>query len=89
MGTQPPSDFTELATELIRASAEKDFPAVAEVLVYPDPERVDVFVYIHTPAAHLSLVGSYRGLYLPDDPYGAQREPSVSQIAQILEEVAR
>jgi hypothetical protein len=62
---------------------------VAEVLAYLDPQRVDVFVYIDTLSAHLSLVGAYRGLYLPEDRYGTQREPSVSQIAQILEEVAR
>jgi hypothetical protein len=48
-----------------------------------------VFVYIHTPTAHLSFVGNYRGLYLPDDPYEAQREPSISQVAEILAEVAR
>ena len=89
MATNPPVDYNQLATELVRTCAERDVHAMAEVLEYLNPERVDVFVYIHTPAAHLSLVGSYRGLYLPEDPYGAQREPSISQVAQILEEVAR
>jgi hypothetical protein len=70
VATDPPVNFTALATELVRACAERDIFAVAEVLVYLDSERVDVFVYIHTPSAHLSLVGSYRGLCLPEDPYG-------------------
>jgi hypothetical protein len=89
MSTQPPVNFTELATKLVRACAEQDLLAMAEVLEHLDPERVDVFVYIHTPSAHLSLVGSYQGLYLPKDPYAIQRWPSISQIAPILEEVAR
>jgi hypothetical protein len=89
MATNPPVDYTALATKLVRACAERDFTAIAEVLTYLDPARVDVFVYIHTPTTHLSLVGSYRSLYLPGDPHAIQREPSVSQIAQVLAEVSR
>jgi hypothetical protein len=89
MATPPPVDFTAFATKLVRACAERDLFAVAEVLAYLTPERVDVFVYIHTPTAHLSLVGSYRSLYLPEDPHAIQREPSVAQIARVLAGVSR
>jgi hypothetical protein len=62
---------------------------MAEVLTYLDPARVDVFVYIHGANAHLSIVGGYRSLYLPEDPHAIQREPSVSQIARVLAGVSR
>jgi hypothetical protein len=89
MCTLPPVDFTALATRLVIACAEQDVHTIAKVLEHLDPEPVDVFGYVHTPAAHLSPVGSYRGLYLPDDPYGVQQEPTISQVAAILEEVAK
>ena len=89
MTTSPPADYNQLATELVRACAERDVHALAEVLEYLDPERVDIFVYIHTQTAHLRLMGNYRGLYRPAAPSGVQREPSMSQVAQVLEEVAR
>ena len=65
MATNPPVDYTALATKLVRTSAERDFVAMAEVLTYLDPPRVDVFVYLHEGNAHLSLVGSYRSLLKP------------------------
>lgn len=89
MPTNPPVDYIELATRLVIACERQDVHTIAEVLEHLDPEPVDVFVYIHTPSAHLSLVGSYRGLYLPDDPYGVQAEPSIEQVALILAEVAK
>ncbi|HZA22338.1 MAG TPA: hypothetical protein VFA32_07000, partial [Dehalococcoidia bacterium] len=82
-------DFTALATKLVTACTEQDLISIAEVLVYLDLERVDVFVYIHTPSAHLSIVGSYRSLYLPEDPHAIQREPGMEQIARVLAEVGR
>jgi hypothetical protein len=87
--TIPQVDFTALVTRLVIACAEQDVHVIAEVLEYLDPEPVDVFIYVHTPAAHLSLVGTYRGLYLPYEPYAVQAEPTVAQVAQILKEVAK
>ncbi|HZA24552.1 MAG TPA: hypothetical protein VFA32_18465 [Dehalococcoidia bacterium] len=89
MATHPLGDFTALATRLVSSCAERDFISMAERLLYLDPAHVDVFVYIHTPTAHLSIVGGYRSLYPPEDPHAIQREPSASQIAQVLAEVAR
>ena len=85
----PPLDFTALATRLVRACAERDLPAIAEVLFYLDPAHVDLFVYIRVPNVHLSIVGNFRTLYRPEDPHAIQREPSIAQIAQLMEEVAR
>ena len=48
MATNPPVDYTALATKLVSACAERDFISMAEVLAYLDPQRVDVSVYIHT-----------------------------------------
>jgi hypothetical protein len=60
MATPPPSDFNELATELIRASAGKDFLALAEILTYLDPTRIDVVVFIRGANAYLNFVGAFR-----------------------------
>ena len=87
--SQPPVDFTELAERLVRASTGRNFAAIAEVLTYLDPAHVDLFVYIRAPNVHLSIVGNFRTLYPPEDPHAIQREPSASQIAQVLAEVAR
>ena len=87
--SQPPVGYTALAEKIVSACTERDFITMAEVLTYLDPARIDVSVYIHTPTAHLSLVGSYRSLYLPGDPHTIQREPSVSQIVRVLTEVSR
>ena len=89
MGTQPPLDFTALAKRLVRASAERDFAAITEVLTYLDPAHIDLFVYIRAPHMHLSIVGNFRSLYRPRAPHVAEWEPSIAQIAQVLAEVAR
>ena len=89
MTTQPPLDLNELATELVRASAEKDFLAVAEVLTYLDPERVDVAVFIRGNNAHLNFVGSFRSIASPRFPEIIAAPPSISRIARVLAEVAR
>ena len=87
--SQPPVDFTELAERLVRASTRRNFAAIAEVLTYLDPAHVDLFVHIRAPNVHLSIVGNFRTLYLPGDPQAIQREPSIAQIAQLMEEVSR
>jgi hypothetical protein len=89
MSANPQVDFNALATRLVLSCAGRDIHTIASVMDYLDPEQVDVFIYVHTPAAHLSLVGSYRSLYLPDDPYGVQAEPSIEQIVDILAEGAK
>ena len=89
MHTQPQLDFNILAEKLVNAAAKRDFVSLAEVLTYLDPARVDVFVYLHGANAHLSIIGRVRSLYLPEEPHVIQQEPSIDQIAQLMEEVAR
>jgi hypothetical protein len=81
--------MTQLAERLVRAASRRNFTVVAEVLAYLDPERVDVFVYIRSPNAHLSIIGSYRNLYVPRDSSAIPEPPTIAQIAQVLEEVAK
>ena len=88
MGTQPPSDFTELATELIRASAEKDFLALAEILTYLDPQRVDVAVFIRGNNTHINFVGAFRSISFPRFPQVIAAPPDIARIAQVLAEGA-
>ncbi|HZA25669.1 MAG TPA: hypothetical protein VFA32_24250 [Dehalococcoidia bacterium] len=87
--SQSPPDYTGLAQELVRASAEKDFPALAGVLAPLDPTRVDVMVMIHSPTTHLTIMGAYRSLSLPRDPQAIPGQPTIAEIAWVLEEVAR
>jgi hypothetical protein len=88
MATPTPLDFTALAQELVRACAEKDFPALAEVLASLDPSRVDVMVMIHRASTHLTIRGTYRSLSLPQAPQAIPGPPSIAQIAQVLAEVS-
>jgi hypothetical protein len=62
MATQPPLDFTALATRLVNSCAEKNFIAVAEVLEQLVPDRVDMAVFVNSRPAE----------YRPDRP-GAGR----------------
>ena len=78
MSTNPPVDFTELAELLVRAAARRNYPVVGEVLGYLDPDRVDIFVYIHGANAHMSIIGAYRNLYLPSAPRAIQPEPGIA-----------
>jgi hypothetical protein len=87
--SQPPPDYTELAELLVRTASRKNFPAMAEVLAYLDPTRVDVMVMIHSPTAHLTIMGNYRSLSLPQAPQAIPGPPSIAQIARVLEEVTR
>ena len=89
MATQPPVDFTEQAERLVRACAEKDFPAMAEVLERLDPDRVDVAVFIRGTNAHLNFVGAFRSISFPRFPQVIAPPPNIDRIAQILEEVIR
>jgi hypothetical protein len=89
MATPPPSDFNELATELIRASAEKDFLALAEILTYLDPTRIDVVVFIRGNNAHINFVGAFRSISFPRFPQVIAPPPSIERIGQVLAEVIR
>jgi hypothetical protein len=88
MTTPPPSDFNELATELIRASAEKDFLALAETLTYLDPQCVDVAIFIRGNNAHINFVGAFRSISFPRFPHRLVSPPDIARIAQVLAEVA-
>jgi hypothetical protein len=85
----PPPDYTELAELLVRTASRKNFPALAEVLAYLDPTRVDVMVMIHSASALLTIMGDYRALSLPQDPQAIPGPPSIAQIAQVPAEVGR
>jgi hypothetical protein len=65
MATQPPLDFTALATKLVDSCAEKNFIAMSEVLGQLDPGRVDVAVFIRGTNAHLNFVGAFRSISSP------------------------
>ena len=89
MATHPPVDFTALATELVNSCAEKDFIAMAEVLTYLDPDRVDVAVFIRGANAHLNFVGAFRSISVPGFPQVIAAPPDIDRIAQVLAEVSR
>jgi hypothetical protein len=78
-----------LATELIRASAEKDFLALAEILTYLDPTRIDVAVFIRGNNAYINFAGAFSSISFPRFPTAIVPPPSVERIAQVLEEVIR
>jgi hypothetical protein len=78
-----------LATELIRASAEKDLLALAEILTYLDPTRIDVVVFIRGNHVHLNFVGAFRSIVFPRFPHLIAPPPRLERIAQVLEEVIR
>jgi hypothetical protein len=94
MATQPPLDFTALATRLVNSSAEKNFISLAEVLEQLDPDRVDVAVFVRGDNAHLNFVGAFRSISFPRFPQIIAPQiiappPDIARIAQVLAEVAR
>jgi hypothetical protein len=89
MATNPPLDYTELAQLLVRSASRKNFPALGEILAQLDPTRVDVMVMIHSASTHLTILGDYRAVALPGDPGAILGPPTIAQIAQVLEDVAR
>jgi hypothetical protein len=89
MGTQPPLDFTVLATRLVNSSAEKNFISLAEVLELLDPDRVDVAVFVRGVNAHLNFVGAFRSISFPRVPQLIASPPDIARIAQVLAEAAR
>ena len=89
MHTNSPIDFTALASRLVASCAERDFPAIAEVLTYLDPQRVDVAVFIRGNNAHLNFVGAFRSISFPRFPELIVDPPGIDRIAQVLAEVVR
>jgi hypothetical protein len=89
MATQPPLDFTALATRLVNSCAEKNFISMAEVLEHLDPDRVDVAVFTRGTNAHLNFVGAFRSISFPRFPQLIASPPDIARIAQVLAEVAR
>ena len=89
MSTNPPVDYTPLATELVTSCAERNFTALAEVLARLDPERVDVAVFIRGDNAHINLVGAFRSISFPRFPELIVGTPDLDRIAQVLAEAAR
>jgi hypothetical protein len=89
MSTQPPADYTLLAAELVNSCAAKDFPAVARVLAYLNPQRVDVAVFIRGNNAHINFVGTFRSISFPGFPQVIAPPPSIERNGQVLAEVIR
>jgi hypothetical protein len=89
MPTNPPPDYITLAAELVRACAQRDYPAMAEVLKLLDPPRVDVAVFIRGNNVHLNFVGAFRSISFPGFPQIIAAPPGIERIAQVLEEVIR
>jgi hypothetical protein len=87
--TQPPLDFTALATRLVNSSAEKNFISLAEVLELLEPDRVDVAVFIRGVNAHLNFVGAFWSISFPRFPQLIVDPPNIARIAQVLAEAAR
>jgi hypothetical protein len=65
MPANPPPDYIILAAELIRSCAQRDYPALAEVLKRIAPDRVDVAVFIRGNNAHINFVGAFRSISFP------------------------
>jgi hypothetical protein len=89
MATQTPLDYIELATRLVNSSAEKDFLALAEILTYLSPQRVDVVVFIRGDNAYLNFTGAFRSISFPRFPQVIASPPSIERIGQVLAEVIR
>ena len=89
MATNPPVDYTLLAAELVNSCAAKDFLALAEILTYLDPTRIDVVVFIRGDNAYLNFTGAFRSISFPRFPQVIAAPSDITRIAQGLAEVAR
>jgi hypothetical protein len=53
------------------------------------PDLVDLMVYVHHPVGHLPFLGAYVQLWSPIPPGTLGREPSLGEMALILQAAAR
>jgi hypothetical protein len=94
MTTQPPDEslhpYLVLAQEIRAASANRDYVTLGTLLVeHLQPDMVDVMVYLHSSVGHLTLQGSYVQIWSPIPPGALGREPTLGEMALILQAAAR
>jgi hypothetical protein len=83
-------EFMVLAHSLREASARRDYVALASLLVeYLDPSAIDMVVYVRRQdAGHLVLLGAYIQL-TPASPGMLNREPTLEEMAVVLQAARR
>jgi hypothetical protein len=89
---QPPNDslneFVVLAHCLREASTNKDYIALADLLVeYIDPSRVSVVMHIHSTKGLLTFAGAFVQRSQPPDV--PTQVPSLEEMAEVLQAAAR
>jgi hypothetical protein len=92
--TQPPDNslnhFRELARSLREAAENRDCAALGTLVAENlQPDVVNVMVYIHSPAGHLTLLGSYVQIWSPRTPNALSREATIEDMAVVLRSAAR
>jgi hypothetical protein len=94
MVTQPPEDniqlFRTLAQEMRETAARRAYGQLGLLISsYLNPDMVDLMVYVRTPLGHLTIVGAYAQLWSPSAPEVLAREPTLEEMAVVLQAAAR
>jgi hypothetical protein len=82
--------FIKLAQEIRNAAAQKDYVSLGTLLMeHLNSDLVEVMLYIHSQRGHLTILGGYIQMWSPQPVGTIGREPSLGEMALILQAAAR